>query len=139
MDIKFTVPGPPKSKARHRTTKEGIQYTPKETVQYENLVKMGFREKYKGEPWQGPVVAKIVAIYPIPKSASKAKRQLMEYLVIRPHSKPDCDNIAKVILDSLNQIAFRDDAQVYMLAVSKMYGTTPQVWVQLIFQEGSSK
>lgn len=33
--------------------------------------------------------------------------------------KPDCDNIAKAILDALNGVAFDDDAQVVILLVRK--------------------
>ena len=42
--IAFEIPGPIKGKARPRVTRAGIAYTPKETVQYENLVKLCFRE-----------------------------------------------------------------------------------------------
>ena len=35
--------------------------------------------------------------------------------------KPDCDNIAKIILDALNGIAYDDDSQVAMLNVVKLY------------------
>ena len=39
-------------------------------------------------------------------------------------SKPDADNIAKIVLDSLNSmvVVFEDDAQVYDLRVIKTYG-----------------
>lgn len=44
--------------------------------------------------------------------------------------KPDVDNLAKIVLDSLNKIAY-DDAQVCRLLVEKRYGETPQVLVRL--------
>lgn len=36
--------------------------------------------------------------------------------------KPDVDNLAKIVLDSLNKIAYDDDAQVCRLLVEKRYG-----------------
>lgn len=33
--------------------------------------------------------------------------------------KPDCDNIAKAVLDALNGVAFDDDSQVVTLVVRK--------------------
>lgn len=38
-----------------------------------------------------------------------------------PLKKPDSDNIAKIVLDSLNKIAFDDDAQVVELTVVKKW------------------
>ena len=55
--------------------------------------------------------------------------------LIRPAKKPDCDNIAKIILDSLNGIAYADDKQIISLSVEKYYGDTPKVC--LILQEDS--
>jgi Holliday junction resolvase RusA-like endonuclease len=45
--------------------------------------------------------------------------------------KPDLDNLAKIILDSLNGIAFDDDRQVVRLEVSKFYSDRPraEVWL----------
>ena len=45
--------------------------------------------------------------------------------------KPDVDNLAKIVLDSLNKIAYDDDVQVCRLLVEKRYGETPQVLVRL--------
>ncbi len=45
--------------------------------------------------------------------------------------KCDCDNIAKIILDSLNKIAYDDDKQVAELEVKKFYSSNPRVEVEL--------
>ncbi len=54
---------------------------------------------------------------------------------ISPMKKPDLDNIAKIILDSLNQIAFKDDSQVTSLRVEKVYSERPCVEVRLAMEE----
>lgn len=48
---------------------------------------------------------------------------------IQPQKKPDSDNIAKVVLDSLNKVAFEDDKQVSDLHVFKRYAQKPYVMV----------
>jgi len=73
----------------------------------------------------------IVAFYGIPKSERKWKQKLMRSGEIRPMKKPDSDNIAKVILDALNGIAFRDDSQVIDLHVTKHYSDDPRVEIYL--------
>ena len=51
--------------------------------------------------------------------------------MIKPTKKPDCDNIAKIVLDSLNGIAFMDDKQVVNLVVTKNYDSIPCVEVDI--------
>ena len=50
---------------------------------------------------------------------------------IYPTIKPDTDNIAKSILDSLNGIAYLDDKQVVDLRVRKQYSEVPgvSIWI----------
>ncbi|WP_279284564.1 RusA family crossover junction endodeoxyribonuclease [Clostridium sporogenes] len=51
--------------------------------------------------------------------------------IVRPTIKPDVDNIAKVILDSLNGLAYKDDKQIIFCSISKWYGENPKVEVIL--------
>lgn len=131
--IKFTIPGAPKAKARPRmSTKTGRAYTPQDTINYEAWVKQCYvstvQEYLK---FDGQLSAVITAYYPIPKSTSKKNRQAMLGGTIRPQVKPDTDNIAKIILDSLNQIAYEDDKQIVELGVLKYYDEEPRVEVTL--------
>ena len=130
--IQFTIPGPPKGKARARHTKGGFTYTPEETVQYENLAKTCCHNVMTCPPVQGMVQVGIIAYYPIPKSASKKKRAGMESGKLRPIVKPDLDNVMKVVCDALNQIAYRDDSQIVAASLVKMYSNTPRVEVEII-------
>ena len=41
--------------------------------------------------------------------------------IIRPTKKPDFDNIAKIICDALNGIAYKDDASIVSAIVEKYY------------------
>jgi Holliday junction resolvase RusA-like endonuclease len=125
------IPGEPKAKARPRmSTKTGRAFTPKETIQYENWVKACYIEQC-GKRHEGEIIAVIRAYYSIAKSASKKKRELMINQKIKPTKKPDLDNIAKAILDSLNKIGFDDDSQIVELRVSKYYSEEPRVELEL--------
>ena len=105
---KFTVYGEPKGKGRPRfNTKTGHAITPKDTVSYENLVKLEWQTAYGTEsfPKEAMLDMRIKAYYRIPKSASKKKRAAMLAGEIRPTKKPDMDNVVKIIADSLNNLA----------------------------------
>lgn len=135
MAVRFIVPGEPKGKARPRvfTNKEGKSQavTPQNTLSYENLVRWVFTNTMEARKLQGEIEAKIVAMYPIPKNMTKKNRQLIDEGKLHPTKKPDLDNVAKIILDSLNKIAFDDDSQVVRLIVEKHFSDEPRVEVTL--------
>lgn len=105
-------------------------YTPQNTINYENWVKACYLEKYSNEkPLETALQVTIIAFFEIPKSVSKKKKEQMLNNEIYPTTKPDTDNIAKSILDSLNKIAYLDDKQVVDLRVRKQYAEVPSVSV----------
>lgn len=113
------VEGKIKGKARPRVF-NGRAITPADTVQYENWVRLCYQEQC-GEYLEGSIRARIIAYYKIPKSYSKKRVQAILEGKEQPIKKPDADNIAKIILDSLNDIAFHDDSQIIELTVIKRY------------------
>jgi len=131
----FEIIGEPMGKQRPRFARVGNftrTYTPKETASYENLVKL-YYEGFGGEYFGTDTLrVEIDAQFSIPKSYSKKKREQAINEQIRPTTKPDCDNIAKIILDALNKIAFDDDKQVVELLVKKRYTElSPRVVVKI--------
>jgi len=138
IDISFTVPGEPRAKARPRfSRKTGHTYTPDKTVAYEELIRQRYmdatQERFADD---AEVHAIIAAYYAIPKSVSKKKAMDMRRGAIRPIKRPDVDNLAKIVLDSLLGIAYRDDAQVVGCAVRKYYDDIPRVCVTLFEVNG---
>lgn len=132
MPVKFEVLGTPVGKSRPKfSTVNGhaVAYTPKKTANYETLVRLSYQQQIGAFMFDKdkPLRAIIRAFFPIPKSASKKKREQMEAGKIRHTKKCDADNIAKACLDALNGIAFYDDSQVCELSISKFYGDTPKV------------
>lgn len=138
MTISFTVPGPPQGKARPRVVRtaagRSLSYTPDKTVAYEELVRARYLAASGGERFgdAAALVLTIAAACPIPASVSKRRRTAMLAGNELPTKKPDCDNIAKIIADALNGIAYRDDAQIVEVSVVKCYTGGPgEVWVRI--------
>lgn len=133
--VHIVITGEPKGKGRPRmSTKTGRTYTPQDTVNYENWVRLCYQEQaktiYFGDK---PLKAKIDCYHTIPKSTSKKKHKEMTEGILRPTKKPDSDNIAKIVLDSLNSIAYKDDSQIVELEVNKHYAEIARV--ELILME----
>ena len=134
MEVKFTILGEPKGKGRPRFCRNtGHAITPKDTVNYETLVHMEYVarcEEFRF-PDDAMLDMRIRAYYSIPKSASKKKRAAMIIGEIRPTKKPDMDNVVKIIADSLNQVAYRDDTQIVDCQCRKFYSDNPRVEVMI--------
>lgn len=138
--IRFEIPGEPGAKGRPRFSTFGghpTAYTDKKTRLYESLVRDAYLQQVGNpSPIQKEISVEIKAYFNIPKSASKKKRADMESGKIRPVKRPDTDNIAKIVLDSLNGIAFEDDKQVVELTVTKRYSERPRVEVSIWEESG---
>lgn len=135
MTVEIEVLGKPVGKGRPRFSNAGgfvRTYTPDKTVDFENLVRLEWHNAGH-DMLHGNISADIRAFFPIPKSVSKKKREGMIHASF-PH-KPDCDNIAKAVLDALNGIAYEDDSQVVELEVTKKYSETPKTVIVLSEKE----
>lgn len=138
--IKFIVKGKPQGKARPRFRKIGnyvSTYNTKQTTEYEKLVKMLALEQCKDKfdkEYTGLVKMSIKAYFKPNKSISKKQYNLLigqHYL-----KKSDADNIAKIICDSLNGVAYKDDAQIAVLNVEKYYDDDERT--EVIIEYGNS-
>ena len=140
MMIKFIVSGKPQGKARPRFRKIGnyvSTYNPKQTTEYEKLVKSSAIEQCKdklNKQYTGLVKMSIKAYFKPNKSISKKQYNL---LIGKEHlKKPDSDNIAKIICDSLNGVAYKDDSQVAYLEIEKYYAEEERV--EVIIEYGNN-
>lgn len=102
--VRFVVAGEPRSKQRPRVTARGT-YTPAETKNAEALVAATF-QRLRVERFEFQVVVSI-DFY----NGNKRRR--------------DLDNMAKLVLDALNGVAYADDYQVVELNLRKIF-TTPE-------------
>lgn len=137
MMVRLTIPGEPQGKGRHRAVRRGdhiATYTPRKTKDYEDEVRFCYRQVYgdlMAFAVDEPVSATIIAAFGIPKSASKKRKVEMMAGRVLPTKKPDTDNIAKIVLDALNGLAYPDDKQVVELHVIKVYDLEGCVTVEL--------
>ena len=95
------IPGDPIPKARPRVY-HGHGITPKRTLDAEKRVRDAFRARYPDStPNDGPV--EISAVFYMPK-----------------RGRLDLDNLLKLVMDALNGLAYRDDAQVVRFHAAKI-------------------
>lgn len=135
--MEFEVIGAPVGKRRPKfSTIHGYAQAikPKEDVIYENLVKLSFQQAKPRDYnlFNKAVKMTILAYFAIPKSFSKKKQNEALEGKISPLTKPDADNIAKIICDALNDIAYKDDTQIVELTLIKKYASEPKVKITLI-------
>lgn len=131
--IHFEVPMVPIGKGRPKFSTFGGHVraiTPTKTRNAEGTIKLFAEQTMAGRNLiQGPVYLEFVAIFPVPASYSKVKRQACLTGDIFPTKKPDLDNIEKLICDSLNGVVFEDDVQVVRVGARKIYGEKPRLIV----------
>ena len=134
--ITFTVPGVPVGKGRPKFARRGnfvTTYTPERTASYENLVKFYAALAMKnGKPlYNGPLSVLFDVRVPIPASWSKKNKAAALNQDLRPTTKPDADNIAKLLCDAMNGVVYTDDKLIVELMVRKWYSETPCVEITI--------
>lgn len=130
----ITIPGKPVGKARPRFRGAGfkvITYTPPATKKYEKGVARIYKQSAGVLYTEIPLRVRILAKFPIPESWSKKNKEK----ALKGEIKPNLDNIAKIILDGLNGVAYTDDKQVTSLEIEKVYSDTPCVVVYIAEDE----
>ena len=108
----------PIPKQRPRLSKFAV-YTPKKTLDYENLVAFEWKRRYKDLILKGAVKLVLVFVF---KKAKSCKKTLHT-------QRPDIDNLEKAILDGLNKVAFVDDCQVVEMKSKKVFSDTDKILI----------
>jgi Holliday junction resolvase RusA-like endonuclease len=128
FELMFSVEGDPVGKQRPRFSR-GRTYTPKKTVDYESLIaSKALSSMCPAIPVETAVAIFIWINHAIPASYSKKRKEACLNGLEFP-KKPDIDNVAKLYLDAMNGIVYKDDVQVVKLRVSKRYDTIASVHV----------
>lgn len=109
--------------ARARTSK-GRYYTDKKTKAAKDLIEAAWFAKTRTYI-TGPVSVHIHAEYAPP--ASWSKRQKAAAIGKWKPTKPDLDNVIKLVLDALSGAAFDDDKSIADLGASKTYGESDRL------------
>ncbi len=134
--IQFTIDGQPQRKERPRFSRccnYVRTYTPKQTKDYEQHVRECYLNQVGSEKMivEKPLSMEVVAFYQIPKSWSKKKQRIANSRSIYPTNRIDVDNVAKVVMDALNGIAYSDDHFIVDLKIRKLYAYEPRIEVSI--------
>lgn len=131
--IRIIVPGaivPWKRAQRHRF-KNGanVTFTDPNVEAYHGVVRIAARDAMGDlAPISDPIVLSVLAVFAVPASWS-GKRQREALAGLRHKtSRPDMENTIKGVLDAMQSIVYRDDAQIigYRLC-AKIYGDRPRL------------
>ncbi len=131
MKIQKTIMVEPVAKARARTIKlesgEYRSYTPQKTVFAEGMI----REAVFGLAYFKPgTPIKLEAIFYRVKPKSTPKR------VILPVTKPDWDNLGKLLTDALQKYLYASDAQITTALIKKRFGFPPRIELKMEEDDG---
>lgn len=118
MEIKVEgkIIGKQRPRANFRT---GIIYTPSNTKKYERLIKSKVTQKV-----DGAIAIDLECHFKMPKWSNKKRKEMVGKPCLKT---PDIDNITKIYLDALNQVAYDDDKQVYQISATKVWDTEEYV------------
>lgn len=109
MIVTFYVPGDVVPWARAGRG-NGFTFTPAKQRNYMGVLRSAAHQAMDGQkPLTGPCRLVVTASYPWPKSTTKKRREAPDGAW--KDTKPDADNITKIVKDSLSGIVFVDDAQ----------------------------
>jgi Holliday junction resolvase RusA-like endonuclease len=125
--ITFTIPGAPMP--WKRAGSNGAQrFTPDDMAARKELVRWAAHVA-KVRPFDGPVRLDVVAVFAPPASMSPAKRTALCGAPVT--KRPDFDNLAKLIADALEGIAYEDDKCVALGLSAKVWGMTARTIVTI--------
>lgn len=133
QEIHIEIPGKPVP----RYSRKRDHYTPPHITAWKEQAKILAIAAMRGrKPLEGAVAITYVAVFGIPKSWPKWKKETALNGVLFHSSKPDTSNILKNAEDAFNGIVYRDDAQICRVAATKLYGEKPMVSVVVQPMEG---
>lgn len=102
------------------------------------LVAMARTQAQIREPFDGACGLDVVASWLFPRAWSETRirstltRMRAEPEFMAPKStRPDADNVAKLCLDALNGVAYRDDGQVWLVRSIKCWGPRSETHVRI--------
>lgn len=140
--VEFEIKGRPVPWKRMR--RNGKQYFADEgQAEAKDIIRLHYNaaERAKGllgTPYEGPVALTVYAVFKLPETLRKGDTRRMG----SPHIiKPDGDNLAKLVKDALNGLAYKDDCQVYETVIRKQWSDYNMTRVTLeypfaTFQQG---
>jgi len=138
MKITFAVQGvpQPKKRAKSRLIKTptstfiSTYKHPKTAAAEESFIARAIAHKPPA-PLTAPIVLTLLFVLPVPKAWPRRRiLQLADREI--PHvSRPDLDNLEKLVKDAMNGVFWSDDQQVCGVTKRKIYGLEPRTEVTI--------
>lgn len=121
--VNFTIKGEIQTKQRPRASSfHGFArvYTPEDTINYENYVRSEYQRQCNDFMFEDdkPLMARLTFFFAPNKEVKKMQENDIEVACL---NNKDVDNLAKIILDALNGIAYDDDRRIISLFSTKCY------------------
>lgn len=114
----------PRSLRRHHFEKKAVTAGKADVAEafVEALEDLGYPDQLW--PWEGPCSLRLRYVYQAPKDSWPGFECV---------KTPDLDNLAKLVQDALNGVAYRDDRQLVRLEVERVYGQREHSSIELRF------
>lgn len=125
--VNATIETEPVAKGRPKTmfrNGKAWTYTPTKTKDTESIIRTLVLQQIKEAYPAYTPIALTVTFY-------RTRSQYAPKEDIMPVRKPDLDNLLKTVLDSLNGIAFADDAQITTIHTSKRWSDNEHGYITL--------
>lgn len=127
----FEIHGVPVPQQQTRFLKKsGIMYDPSKKDR--RHIEWQARPYAPKDPLLGPILLELSFYFPVLASVSKVMRRQMLNHIIHHTKKPDADNCAYLVTNSLKGIFYRDDSQIIDLIIHKRYGEIPRTVVRVM-------
>ncbi len=136
----ITIPGNPLPQGRPRfhagrtTGGGGRAYDPPKSRQEKQRIRMEvvlYMRSQRVAMLDCALCVSLQFFLPIPKSFTKNRHAAAHEGYIVPITKPDLDNLAKLVLDACNGVLFLDDRCIVDLVLSKRYSNDPRVVIMV--------
>ena len=133
--IKLSILGEPKAQKRHRHVRMGNfvrQYDPSASDKGDFLSIVQYNAPK--EPFCGALAVSIRFYFTRPKSHFKTGKNshvMKDTAPLWHTSKPDVDNMAKFLMDSLNKIYWKDDSYIADCWITKQYDDKPRTEIDI--------
>lgn len=119
------IPALTAGKDRPRATRTGRMYNTTRTTNAEARIEMTWKAAGSPRVPDGPFAVDITLVLDRPASHFRVGGGLSAAgrRAPFPTRKPDVDNVAKLALDALNKLAWRDDAHAVFVSVEKAWAS----------------
>lgn len=132
--LKFVVEGESIGQGRPRFSARGgfvRAYDPKKSSEGKSAVRLVAQEAIKTQGWaypspDMPISVGIISYRKIGTGRQRWFWKAASMGLVVPLSKPDVDNVEKLILDAMTGVVYPDDKQVFCVTNSKTFSDNPR-------------